>query len=181
MKPWMATCVVLLAGTALAEPTPALVVGLDCYDAWKSGNLSEAGGGPGGAQWNTEAVVCSARIEPVSAPGVQSVWIRLQMGQGKTFALVGELYSPAAPRQVLAQGEGQPSVDAIATVARGKPSFFIPAALFKRALRKKSRQAETGATVYSMRFLVTARGLDAKGRVLASAHDEVRAEFAFGE
>lgn len=78
-------------------------------------------------------------------------------------------------------GEEQPKLEALATVAANKPGFFIPASMFTRALRQKSRQAETGASVYRVRFRVTATGLDVKGRVLATVRDEVTAEFAFGE
>jgi hypothetical protein len=72
-------------------------------------------------------------------------------------------------------------VEALAAAAERARSFFIPAPLFSRMLRKKSRQPQTGAEVYAARFVVTAQGLDAKGRVIATAREEVRAEFAFGE
>ncbi|MFY0529347.1 hypothetical protein ACN28I_41335 [Archangium gephyra] len=94
---------------------------------------------------------------------------------------MGELYAPAHPRKVLAMGEETPQVEAIASVAERVRSFFIPQPLFSRLLRKKSRQPQTGADVYAARFVVTVQGLDAKGRVLATAREEIRAEFAFGE
>lgn len=178
----MAAWSVLMAGPASAQPVASpLVIHLECFDAWKGGSLREAGGGPGGAQWNTEAIVCATSLQSVTNPEVHSVRLRLQLGQGKALALAGERLLPAHPREVLALGDEHPKVDAIASVAANTPSFFIPAFLFTNASRQKSRQAETGAEVRRVRFLVTATGLDAKGRVLATVRDEIQAEFAFGE
>jgi hypothetical protein len=181
MRPLIATWVLLLAGTVLAEPPPALLVRLECFDAWKNGNLKDGGGGPGGAQWNTETVVCEARIGESPRADIQSVQLRLEVGQGQALTRVGELYVPAHPRQGLAMGEEAPQVEAIAAVAERTRGFFIPAPLFARTLRKTSRQPQSGANVYRARFVLTARGLDAKGRTVATVRDEVKAEFAFGE
>ena len=112
---------------------------------------------------------------------VRSVQYRLEVGQGQALTLVGELHGPAHPRDVLAMGEEEPEVAAIAAVAEPSRQFFIPAHLFQRALRKTSRQPETGADVYRVRFVLTARGSDNKGRAFATARDEITAEFAFGE
>jgi hypothetical protein len=81
----------------------------------------------------------------------------------------------------MAMGEEKPEVPAIAAVAEPSRPFFIPAHLFGRALRKTSRQPETGADVYRVRFVLTARGSDHKGRAFTTARDEITAEFAFGE
>jgi len=178
---WTATCLLLLAGSALAEPSTPLRIRLQCLDAWKGSDLKEGGGGPGGAQWNTEAVVCEVRLDSPPEPGIQSVRIRLEAGQGNALTSMGELYAPAHPREVLAMGEESPQVEAIAAAAERARSFFIPAQLFSRLLRKKSRQPQTGADVYAARFVATVQGMDAKGRVIATAREEVRAEFSFGE
>lgn len=181
MRSWTAICILLLAGTALAEPSTPLTLRLQCFDAWKGVDLKAGGGGPGGAQWNTDAVVCEVRIDSEPKPDLQSLRIRLEAGQGGSLTSMGELYAPAHPREVLAMGEETPQVEAIASVAGRARSFFIPQPLFSRLLRKKSRQPQTGADVYAVRFVVTVQGLDAKGRVLATAREELRAEFAFGE
>jgi hypothetical protein len=181
MRFWTAGFILLLAGTALAEPSTPLTLRLRCFDAWEGRDLKEGGGGPGGAQWNTEAVVCEVRLDSAPEPGIQSVRIRLEAGQGSSLTSMGELYVPARPREVLAMGEETPPVEALAAVAEPVRGFFIPAPLFSRLLRKKSRQPRTGADVYAARFVATVQGLDAKGRVIATAREEVRAEFAFGE
>lgn len=170
-----------MAASASASPSPTLAIRLECFDAWKSSNLREGGGGPGGAQWNTETVVCEARLEEPPGAAIQSVQLRVEVGQGQALTTVGELYIPAHPRQVLAMGEETPQVAALAAAAERTRRFFIPAPLFTRALRKSSRQQQTGALLYQARFVLTARGLDAKGRTVATARDEVKAEFAFGE
>jgi hypothetical protein len=181
MRSWTVLCILLLAGTALAEPSTPLTIRLQCFDAWKGSDLKESGGGPGGAQWNTEAVVCEVRIDSTPAPSLQSLRIRLEAGQGSSLTPMGELYAPAHPREVLAMGEETPQVEAIAAMAERARSFFIPQRLLSRMLRKKSRQFQTGAEVYSARFVATVQGMDARGRVIATAREEIRAEFSFGE
>ncbi|WP_434385562.1 hypothetical protein [Melittangium boletus] len=178
MNLWTAIWALLLAGSVWAKPDPAIVVDLDCFDAWKSRSVREPGGGPGGAQWNTEAVVCAVRLEPTPAPRVHSVRLRLQVGARGALTSVGELYVPAEPRQVLALGEAKPEVEAIAQVAEGRPVFFIPASVFHRVLREAACLSKP---MCSLRFIVTAQGLDAEGRAVASAREELRADFSFGE
>ncbi len=178
MKLWTASCVLLLAGSVWAKPEPTIAVDLDCFDAWKSRSVREPGGGPGGAQWNTEVVVCAVRLEPTPDSTVRSVRLRLQVGARGPLTSVGELYMPAEPRQVLALGEAKPEVEAIARIAEGRPVFFIPASVFHRVLRQAACLSKP---VCSLRFVVTAQGLDAEGRAVASAREELRADFAFGE
>ncbi|MBM7112243.1 hypothetical protein [Archangium primigenium] len=178
MNFWTASCVLLLAGSAWAKPAPVLGMKLDCFDAWKSRSLREPGGGPGGAQWNTEAVVCAVRLDPPPESPVRTVRLRLQVGARGSLTPVGELYVPAEPRQVLALGEAKPEVEALAQVAEGRPVFFVPASVFHRVLREAACLSKP---VCSLRFVVTAQGLDAEGRAVASAREELRADFAFGE
>ena len=176
----IAGIVLLLVGTAAAEPTSRLMVRLECFDAWKSINLKEAGGGPGGVHWNTGAVACEAGLGTAPPDDVESVQLRLELGQGKVLAPVGELYIPAHPERTLAMGEPA-QVEALSAAARRTRDFFVPSAQFMRALRKTSREPQTGARIYLVRFVLTARGLDAKGRTLTVARDEVQARFAMGE
>ncbi|EPX62277.1 hypothetical protein D187_008464 [Cystobacter fuscus DSM 2262] len=171
----------LFLSVARADPSPALTVQLECLDAWKGGNLQEQGGGPMGAQWNTEAVVCEARIEGTPGDAVRSVHMMLQVGQGNEMLMVGELYVPAHPQRTLAMADAQSQAKSIQAAASPIRTFFIPDPLLARTLRKKSRQPGTGAEVYIVHFVLTARGLDGKGRVVARARDEVKSEFAFGE
>jgi hypothetical protein len=181
MRSLVATCVLLLASTALAGSPPALKVRLECFDAWKGSSLRDRAGGPGGANWNADTMVCQARLEEAPLPLIRSVQYRLEIGQGKALTLVGELHGPAHPREMLSMGDEKPEVAAIAAVAERTHHFFIPAHVFMRTLRKSSRQPETGADVYRVRFVLTARGSDEKGRSIATARDELTAEFAFGE
>jgi hypothetical protein len=181
MRYLLSSCALLLAEVALASSPPTLRVQLECFDAWQSTNLKNGGGGPGGAHWNTETVVCEARLEEAPGADIQSVQFRLEIGQGKALTPAGDLYLPAHPQKTLAMGEETIPVEAIAAVAERTRRFFIPASLLTRTLLKTSRQPETGATVSRARFVLTARGLDAKGRAVATANAEVAAEFAFGE
>jgi hypothetical protein len=174
-------CLLLVASPALANPPPALKVQLTCFDAWTGGNLREPSGGPMGAQWNTEAVVCEAALQGTPGEDVRSVHLKLQLGQGNKLLLAGELHVPAHPRQTLTMGEEPSQAPALQAAASPLRTFFIPPPLFARTLRKKSRQPGTGAELYRIRFVLTAQGLDGKGRTVARAQDELKPEFAFGE
>jgi len=130
---------------AAPEPPAVATVRVEAFSCVtkESEELAQPGGGPAGSHWNPDDARCDVTL--AWGPAAEGARLDLHYGQGGRLPLVER-------RHVAPEDETAPFDTAPEGVRGASHALFVPRRLVEQGARRGTKDRDSGAVVYPVRF-----------------------------